>query len=574
MSSRQTISIPGSDDRAGYDDALRRAAAERWAGRLLERDASLWTTDDAVAETIGDRLGWLDAPTHFGVQIPALEAFGESVRDAGFTTAIVAGMGGSSLAPEVLARVFGVIEDWLEVRVLDSTDPAAIAAIVDDVDPLEALFIVATKSGTTTEPLAFEADAWHRIEQSLHARGERFRSPGEFVVAITDPGKPLDEIPHHADMRVRFLNPPDIGGRYAALTNVGLVPASLLGIDLDPFLESAQAMLGSVAETDLTRNPAVSLGIAIGALAAGGRDKLTFVADPDIAAFGAWTEQLIAESTGKHGLGILPVDGEALGTLAVYGSDRVFVRLMLDGALGPVATDGVAADDRLAELEAAGHPVIRLGIEDPIDLGGEFVRWEVATAIAGAVLGIDPFDQPDVESAKEQTRRLLDRRDHHDGDPVASVGTADPAALEDALAGHLGRVAADGYLAIQAFIAPSAERDASIGRTRTALRDATHRPTTAGYGPRFLHSTGQLHKGGRPNGWFLQLTSDHPQDRDIPGWPYTFGDLIDAQAAGDRRVLHDRGRPVLRVDLGADPDAGLQALERAVAAALARSVPA
>jgi glucose-6-phosphate isomerase len=565
-----TITIPDPAARAEHEATLARAGAERWAGRLFERDTSLWTVDAGVADSISQRLGWLDAPGHFSLQIPALEAFGERIREAGFTTAIVGGMGGSSLAPETLLRIFGSTEDWLGLRVLDSTDPAAVAATVDDLDPLATLFIVASKSGTTTEPLAFQADAWERIEAALHRAGERFTSPGGFMAAITDPGRSLEAIPHHDELLERFLNPPDIGGRYSALTYVGLVPASLIGLDLDPLLQSASAMLGACQVADPQDNPGISLGVAVGSLARAGRDKLTFVADPDLAAFGAWAEQLIAESTGKHGVGIVPIDLEPLGRVDVYGADRAFVRLSLEGAASAAATDGVDADTRLAELEAAGHPVIRIAIEDPMDVGGEFVRWEAATAIAGIVLGIDPFDQPDVESAKDLARRLLagDARDPGAEPPV--VGVDDLRGLADALAEHLERARPESYLAIQAFIAPSHARDASLGRSRTRLRDATRRATTVGYGPRFLHSTGQLHKGGPPIGWFLQLTTDHPLDRAIPGQPYTFGRLIDAQAAGDRQVLASRGLPVLRIHLGADPDAGLLALENALDATLAR----
>ncbi len=574
MSSSQTISIADAGAKAAYESALARAATESWAGRLLERDTSLWTSDRAVAEAISNRLGWLDAPAHFSVQIPALEAFGETVRDAGFLAAVVGGMGGSSLAPSVFADVFGAIEDWLSISILDSTDPAAVTAAFDAVDPLQSLFFVATKSGTTVEPQAFLAVAWQRVVEALQTRGDRSRSPGEFIVAITDPGRSLDAIPHHDELLERFLDPLDIGGRYSALTYVGLVPASLMGIDLDPLLESASAVLGTLAEHDPADNPALALGLALGTLAKDGRDKLTFVADGEIAPFGKWVEQLIAESTGKGGTGIVPVDLEPLGAVAAYGNDRVFVRLSLDGSAEPQATDGISADARLSELEAAGHPVIRIGIEDPIDLGGEFVRWEAATAFAGAILGIDPFDQPDVESAKEETRRLLDGRAAPAASDAPSVDVSDDEALTAALADHLGRAVPNAYLAIQAFIAPTTARDAAIGRIRTRLRDATRRATTAGYGPRYLHSTGQLHKGGPPIGWFLQLTADHPVDLDIPGMHHTFGQLIDAQAAGDRQVLHARGLPILRVHLGSDPDAGLARLDAALAAALERAVPA
>jgi glucose-6-phosphate isomerase len=586
-----TTSPPGfalGEHEAGYRTALDRALDEGWAERLLAHDTTLWSTDPRVQAAIADRLGWLDAPAHFASQVAALEGFGEGIRDAGFTTAIVAGMGGSSLAPEVLVQTFGSGEGWLDLRVLDSTDPAAVAEIVDDLDPLATLFIVATKSGTTTEPLAFQADAWERIEKALRARhAPRNEHAGELVIAITDPGKSVEAIPHHDDLREVFLNPPDIGGRYAALSYVGLVPASLIGLDLDSILASSTMMLGACSEPDPALNPGVSLGLALGVLAKAGRDKLTFLPDPEIAAFGAWAEQLIAESTGKRGVGIVPVDREPLGPPAFYGPDRVIVRLTLDGSSGPDAAEADALTDALGE---AGHPVIRIGIRDPIDLGGEFIRWEVATAIAGAVLGIDPFDQPNVEEAKERTRELLARpggersRRATDASVSTPIVTSGGVALfgdaplrlsadgDQTLAGelrrHLARRRPNAYLAIQAFIAPTRARDEAIARVRLLLREATGCATTAGYGPRFLHSTGQLHKGGAPIGWFLQLTSDHPVDRPIPGWPYTFGQLIDAQAQGDFEAIEAHDLPILRVHL-ADPDSDLATVEAALAEALA-----
>jgi transaldolase/glucose-6-phosphate isomerase len=549
---------------AAYDAVVGEAREREWATRLFARDVSLWTTESKVGAAIADRLGWLDAPTHFTDDIAGLEGFGDGIVAAGFTTAVVAGMGGSSLAPDVLHQTFGSQDGYLALRVLDSTDPDAVSAVLDDLDPLRTLILVASKSGTTVEPNAFLAAAWDRAARALDAISHHsWQNPGATVAAITDPGKSLEAMAHHDQFREVFLNPPDIGGRYSALTYVGLVPASLIGIDLDPLLDSAVMMLRACQEPDPARNPGLSLGIAMGVLARNGRDKLTFLPDDEIASFGAWAEQLIAESTGKHGVGIVPVDLEPLGAPASYGNDRVFVRIALDGG-----SDGGRAD--LADgLEAAGHPVIRIEITDPMDLGAEFVRWEVATAIAGIVLGIDPFDQPNVEEAKELTRDVLARAERGEPAPAsgAAIRTDDPD-LPRALADHLRRVRPDAYLAIQAFIAPRPARDEPIARIRARLRDATGRATTAGYGPRFLHSTGQLHKGGAPIGWFLQLTSDHPRDRDIPGWPYTFGQLIDAQADGDFAAIAGHDLPIMRVDLGADVDAGLSALEAALDRAL------
>ena len=571
------------DQAHAYEAAVERARVEDWATRLFAGDVTLWTTDLRVGEAIAERLGWLEAPAHFADRTAGLEAFGDAVVEEGYGTAVVAGMGGSSLAPDVLHRTFGSIEGYLALRILDSTDPAYVAATLDDLDPLRTLVIIATKSGTTTEPNAFQAYAWDRANRALKAvPHSRYEHPGAYFAAITDPDS-VRHIEHADDFREIFLNPPEIGGRYSALTYVGLVPASLIGIDLDAVLASAAAMLGACREPDAGVNPGLSLGLAIGTLAKAGRDKLTFLVDEEIGSFGAWAEQLIAESTGKHGVGIVPVDGEPLGAVGAYGMDRAFVRLSLAGA------DGGGRDTLVDALEAAGHPVIRIEIADPIDVGAEFVRWEVAVAIAGAVLGIDPFDQPNVEEAKQLTRDLLEghgrERGHDDGvAQVQAIGAGDGLTLYgDAalrltagasdvtgeLARHLARRRPDAYLCVQAFIAPTPARDETFARIRALLRDRTQRATTAGYGPRFLHSTGQLHKGGAPIGWFLQLTADHPADLDIPGWPYTFGQLIDAQAAGDFAAIESHDLPIVRVHLGADPDAGLAALERALAAALA-----
>ena len=567
MASRLSMRLP-ADEQAQLNGLAARATSERWAARLFERDTSLWTSDPGVAEAIADRLGWLDAPAHFALQAAALEGFGDGAREAGFDTAVVMGMGGSSLAPDILHRTFGTIEGYLDLRILDSTDPAAVAATVDDLDPLETLWIVASKSGTTTEPLAFMADAWARVEAALEARGSDQR-PGEFFAVITDPGKSLAAIPHHDELREEFLNPADVGGRYSALTYVGLVPASLIGIDVDALLDAGAQMLDACRTSDAAGNPGLLLGLAIGSLAKAGRDKLTFLADPAISSFGAWAEQLLAESTGKHGTGIVPVDLEPVRDAAGYGTDRVFVDLTLAGA----GDAGGSRQALLGKLEAAGHPVIRLQLDDPIDLAGEAIRWEVATAFAGAVLGIDPFDQPNVEEAKERTRRVLagstEQDDDGEPDPGAIFLRAhDEGSLADVLRPTLGGLAVPSYVAIQAFIAPSAAVDERIAGLRAALASARC-ATTAGYGPRFLHSTGQLHKGGPATGVFLQLTADHPVDRQIPGWPYTFGRLIDAQARGDREALRAHDRPVVQIHLGDDLADDLAILERAVRRALA-----
>jgi len=568
MGARMTMRLP-ADAQASVDALAGTATRDRWAGRLFDRDTSLWTRDPRVAAAISERLGWLDAPAHFAMQAAALEGFGDGARETGFDTAVVMGMGGSSLAPDILHRTFGTAEGYLDLRILDSTDPAAVAAIVDDLDPLETLWIVASKSGTTTEPLAFLADAWARVEAALEERGSNQR-PGEFFAVITDPGKSLDSIPHHDELREEFLNPPDVGGRYSALTYVGLVPASLIGIDVDALLGTGAAMLDACRTAEAKGNPGLLLGLAIGSLAKAGRDKLTLLTDPAISSFGAWAEQLLAESTGKHGTGIVPVDLEPPLDPASYGNDRVFVEMTLAGS------NGSGGHGPLVEaLARAGHPVIRIELDDPIDLAGEAMRWEVATAFAGAVLEIDPFDQPNVEEAKELTRRVLVGGTN---DAANDKGRAEPGAIHvrgqtahdlvELLRPTLSALRVPSYLTIQAFIAPSAAVDEQIAAIRAAL-SKTGCATTAGYGPRFLHSTGQLHKGGPATGVFLQLTSDHPVDRPIPGWPYTFGRLIDAQARGDREALRAHDRPVVQVHLGDGLADDLAILERAIRRALA-----
>jgi glucose-6-phosphate isomerase len=573
----------GADDTDAYAQVLTRAREERWPERLFDRDPSIWSSDERVQTAIRDRLGWLDAPQHFREQVAALEGFARGVRETGFTTAVVMGMGGSSLAPDVLARTFGVAAGWLNVRILDSTDPDNVGRVLDDLDPLQTLFIVASKSGTTTEPLAFQAEAWARLEAALDRAGSD-QHVGDFLAAITDPGRSVEAIPHHDELREVFLNPPDVGGRYSALTYVGLVPAAVLGLDLDTVLATANAMLARCRDPEPSRNPGVSLGLAIGSLARAGKDKLTILADPEISTFGAWAEQLIAESTGKHGVGVVPVDLEPVGGLAAYGSDRVFVRLTLAGSAG-----FPEADELIAAARGDGRPVIRVALGDPLDVAAEFVRWEVAIAIAGAVLGIDPFDQPNVEEAKERTRQVLAGATNVDEEVSAAARIVEALASENGIAligdaplrlthgegtligelrRHLARRKSNAYLCLQAFIAPTPSTDAALARIRQLLRDRTGRATTAGYGPRFLHSTGQLHKGGAPTGWFLQLTADHPHDRPIPDWPYSFGQLIDAQAAGDFATIEAHDLPILRVHLGIDPDAGLATLERALPEAL------
>jgi glucose-6-phosphate isomerase len=582
------LTIKDAKLEAALSAARDRAVKEAWADRAIgRRDPSAWSGSDLVQRAISTRLGWLEAPFHFADKTLELEAFATVARSSGFTTAVLGGMGGSSLAPALLADVFGTAEHGIPVRVLDSTDPAAVAAALDDLDPLTTLFIISTKSGTTAESASFQAYQWERTDIALGAAEiGRPAQPGDFMIAITDPDRSLRSIAHHDQLRGVFLNPPDVGGRYSALTYVGLVPGALLGIALDRLLERARAMIMACGVSDPDHNPGLALGIAMGVFAANGRDKLTFVIDRELAAFGPWVEQLIAESTGKEtlasiaarernkdlapvGVGVVPVVGEPIAAPAAYGNDRVFVRIALDGSDGPDPSIGSNVEARLVELAAAGHPVIRIDVGSKIDLGGEFIRWEVATALASIVLGIEPFDQPNVEEAKANTRAVLAAFENG-GAGVAdtALGVSGEAALTAALKTHLGKLVHNGYASIQAYVAQTPARDEALSAIRTLLRDRTRRATTVGYGPRFLHSTGQLHKGGAPIGWFLQLVAEHPEERSIPGRDYTFGQLIDAQAIGDAQTIESHRLPILRINLGEDPDAGLAALERALSAAL------
>jgi glucose-6-phosphate isomerase len=578
--------IGRASDLAAIESTFDRARSGEWAVRLAARDATLWSNDAGVQEKIANRLGWLDAPEYFTTEIPSLEAFGESPVTGAATRVtdfVVAGMGGSSLAPEVLARAFSDITDWGKARICDSTDPEAVRSAVAGLSPESSYYLLASKSGTTTETLSFAAYAYELNQQQLTAKGLT-QDPTANFAAISDPSPCVDGVTKVVNTSRLFLNPADIGGRYSALSFVGLVPAALLGIDLDPLLASGSAAVAQSRDPEPAGNHALALGCIMGALAREGRDKMTLIVDEPIDGFGAWAEQLVAESTGKHGVGVVPVDGEPLGAVTTYGEDRLFVRIKLDGGTAPRCADGSDVDARLDALAAAGHPVLEWTLNDRIDIGGEFVRWEAATAFAGAVLNINPFDEPNVTESKTNTANVLAELAANGALPELPakcsidglqlwVDDALPAAFADdaerLIAGQLDRLGARGYIGIQAYIASTPARTAALTRLRLALRDATGRATTVGIGPRFLHSTGQLHKGGAPIGWFLQIVAGHPRDLAIPGRPYSFGQLIDAQALGDVRSLADHGLPVLRVHLGDDPDAGLTRLTALIERVLA-----
>ncbi len=526
---------------------LRELTEARFAERLWDKDSTLWKPDDATHQAeIKIRLGWLDVVDEMEQAVPAMTAFVEEVRRAGFTRAVLCGMGGSSLAPEVLRRTFGVAKGHLDVSVLDSTDPQAVRTIVEASDPARTLYIISSKSGGTTEPNVFFQYCWDRVRQ---ARGDR---AGEHFIAITDPGTAMERRAREHGFRHVFLNPPEIGGRYSALSYFGLVPAALMGIDVAKLLGRARTMMIASGPTvSPAQNPSLHLGAVMGALARGKRDKLTFVLSDKVASFGYWTEQLIAESTGKEGVGIVPIEGEPLTRPAAYGKDRVFVYIRL----------GSKYDRAVASLARAGHPVIAIHLKDAYDLGAEFMRWEIATATAGFLLAIDPFDQPNVQESKNNTVRLLEAHATTGRlpDPGGVRSVADPSFVAE-LGRHLRQLRAGRYAAITAYIERTPARERMLRAIRTSLRDRCGVATTVGYGPRFLHSTGQLHKGGAANGVFVQLSCDDERDLSIPGERFGFSTLKAAQALGDYESLASRDRPIMRVGLGSNPDAGLALL--------------
>ncbi|MFQ6101285.1 MAG: glucose-6-phosphate isomerase [Anaerolineae bacterium] len=574
-----------------HQDTVDAALAEMKDQRVMDR---IWTHDHTVWKPepveITNRLGWLDIAKVMLENAPRLEALAEAVHADGYTHALLLGMGGSSLAAEVFRKTFGVGEGYLDLAMLDSTDPGAVLAHGSAESPRSAarldlsrtLFIVATKSGTTVETLSLFKFFYNRVAEALGIDPSTLlgaSQAGAHFIAITDPGSKLVNIAQAYNFRATFLNDPNIGGRYSALSYFGLVPAALVGVDIGPLLDRALAMASGCSTYVVTQNnPAARLGAILGELAKAGRDKVTFAISPAIASFGDWVEQLIAESTGKEGKGILPVVGEPLGPPEVYGSDRVFVHLRLGSPLpGPPPQAGEGDHDvALSLLEAAGHPVVRLHLRDPYDLGGQFFLWEMATAVAGHLLGINPFDQPNVEAAKVQARRMVaEYREKGtlpaqtpalSGDGIAIYGDVKAASPAEALTTFVSQAQPGNYIALQAYLQPTAETDAALAALRVRLRDRFRVATTVGYGPRFLHSTGQLHKGDAGNGLFIQFTADDSHDAPIPdeaGSPessISFGVLKTAQALGDEQALLDAGRRVIRFHLGADVVGGLRRL--------------
>ena len=540
--------------------ALEELAERHAVSRLWDRDATLWKSEPEHVRIIEDALGWLTVGDDVRSELGELAGFVDELREDGYSHAVLLGMGGSSLAPEVLRKVFGVRDGYLDVRVLDSTDPEAVLALAEELDLCCTLFIVSSKSGGTTETASFHAYFYDRLTEleGLHA--------GEHFIAITDEGTSLQQEAVDQCFRAVFVNPSDIGGRYSALSFFGVVPAALMGIDLERLLEGASEVGARCADDErLEENPGAVLGAAIGGFARDGRDKVTLIASPPIAPFGAWVEQLLAESTGKEGKGVLPVDLEPVGLPDEYGEDRLFVYLRLEGGTDEQQEAGVAA------LVAAGRPVLTVRLSSEWELGGEFLRWEVATALACALIGIDAFDQPNVQESKDNTKRLLEGYTESGAlpEPPADVTVAaDAAGLAIALDGLLAQARAGDYVCLQAYVTPGPAAWAELERARLALRRRAGLATTAGYGPRFLHSTGQYHKGGPNTGLYLQLVAADGRDASIPGQLYSFGTLKRAQAEGDLLSLLSHGRRVLRVELGTDQLAGL----RSVSAALAGGV--
>lgn len=549
--------------REAIRERLRLLDEARFGERLWQRDASLFKPEPEHQSIIASSLGWLAMPEAMATKVDDITSFVHAVVEDGYRQVVLLGMGGSSLAPEVLRGIFGVRDGFLDLLICDSTDPTAMRAVESAVDLATTLFLVASKSGGTTETASFHAYFYDRLRQ---LEGD---AAGRHFVAITDPETSLHREALEQRFRAIFLNPPDIGGRYSALSYFGLVPAALTGLDVGRLLEHARHV-GSVCGPAVKahENPAVKLGAALGEAARAGRDKMTVVTSPALAAFGTWLEQLVAESTGKEGVGIVPIDGETIASPEFYGDDRIFVYLRLSGE------HDARHREELHALSEAGHPVISLALSDIWDLGGEFLRWEIATAAAGVVLGIDPFDQPNVQESKDLTRRLLTAfvtdgrlprvRPAEDGAPL-SVFIGDEGA-GDALRRLFGSLGAGDYFALQGYLPPSEPVSRILQAVRMTVRDRFKVATTVGYGPRYLHSTGQLHKGGRPQGVFLQLTCGEPEgDLQIPGQPYSFGVLKRAQALGDLEALRRRGLRVLHIDLGKDPLPGLSALGGAVA---------
>lgn len=558
--------------RSAVDKAAADWQSNHKVDRFWRKDRTLWTQDGEEKW-----MGWIDIVEREQKESAAHAALAQDIRAAGFESALLLGMGGSSLCPEVLAVTFGRQPGFPALHIVDSTDPAQIKATQAKVDLAKTIAIVASKSGSTLEPNVLKQYFFEEMKKAVGAD-----KAGSHFIAITDPGSKMEQVAKGDNFRHIFYGDPAIGGRYSALSNFGVVAATIAGLDT-PRLLSEAAKGVAAAKQPVADNPAVQLGLMLGSAHNAGRDKITIFTSPEIYDLGAWLEQLIAESTGKQGKGITPVDREAIGSPEVYGNDRVFAYVRLKN------TADSSQDAKVAALEAAGHPVAHFEITNLYEIFGQFFTWEIATAVAGSIMGINPFNQPDVESAKIETRALTTEYEKSGKLPERSpFATADgielyatdayaaklkSSAHSSDLAGylraHLDQIHAGDYFATLAFLPMFVENENIIQGFRHKVRDAKKSATCLGFGPRFLHSTGQDYKGGPNTGVFLQITSSHAVDLPIPDQKYSFGIVIDAQAAGDLAVLESRGRRALRIHLGADVPAGLQQIAAAIEAALA-----
>jgi len=542
--------------------------------RLWNRDATLWTGSDEA-----NWLGWLDIADEQIAQHDQLQRFAEEVQQRKFQDVLLLGMGGSSLCPEVLRLTFGRLNHFPNLHVLDSTDPAQVKAFAHQIDIPKTLFIVSSKSGSTLEPNIFKQYFFERTRQAVG-----IANAGSHFIAITDPGSKMQQVAEGDRFLHVFFGRPSIGGRYSALSNFGMVPAAVSGLDTRRFLaQAAEMALACGASVAVEKNSAAMLGIILGTAANARRDKVTIITSPGISDLGAWLEQLLAESTGKMGKGIIPVDREHLAAPEVYGNDRVFAYVRLESGAD------LDQDAKIAAIEKAGHPVVYIAMADPHDLGAEFFRWEIATAVAGSIIGINPFNQPDVEASKVATRALTSEYEKTGTLPAEkpvvedagiklftdeknAADLAKAAGGDKSLAGylkaHLARIKAGDYFAVLGYLQMNAEHEQSLQAVRHAVRDKKRVATCLGFGPRFLHSTGQAYKGGPNSGVFLQVTCDDSVTLPVPGQKYTFGVVKAAQARGDFQVLAERGRRALRVHLGSNLKAGLATLEVAVSKAL------
>jgi glucose-6-phosphate isomerase len=569
MNIRQVLpaELRGAVDKAAADWTANNKIARFW-----QKDPTLWTRDGEE-----NWLGWTDIVEREQKQAADFAALAADIKAAGFKSVLLLGMGGSSLCPEVLAVTFGQQVGFPALHIVDSTDPVQVKAARDKVNLAETLVIVASKSGSTLEPNVLKQYFFEEIKKAVGAE-----KAGSHFLAITDPGSKMEQVAKADGFRHIFYGDPHIGGRFSALSNFGVVVAAVSGLDTGKLLSEAAAAVAA-AKLPPAANSAVQLGLLMGLAANAGRDKITIFTSPEIYDLGAWMEQLIAESTGKLGKGITPVDREAIGAPQLYGNDRIFAYIRFKG------TADSSQDAKVAAIEAAGHPVVRIEIADLYEIFGQFFTWEVATAVAGSVMGINPFNQPDVESAKIETRALTAAYEQTGKLPertaflqdagiklyateayAATLKAAAPAqTLAGVLKAHLNQIHAGDYFATLAYLPMFPQHEAAIQAFRHQVRDKKRVATCLGFGPRFLHSTGQDYKGGPNTGVFLQITADHAADVAIPGQKYSFGVVIDAQAAGDQAVLESRGRRALSVHLGADVAAGLKTLSAAMDAALA-----